>query len=380
MRRAIAFLLLSLLVTSWAGAAKVRYVSIKKIKPRHAKTLVPRDAPVSIRFSRPLDPATVTPANVFIQTLDGAKVPVTYGEEREGRTVVLTPQALLDAGTDYQIVVRDAVRSFDGRALRRERRSNFFTDPRSPAQEILRPSQFSPAASPMSEQRGGHSATLLADGRVLLAGGMTDAANFAVSGDVFNPATNEFRSSGGSLRVPRTNHVAAVHGAGILLIGGSDANGPLGSTELFTPATATYREGPPLVESRDFLAALTLPDGRVFVTGGVYVSGGKTFYRQTAEIFDPVLQEFRLTAFAPAGRRAAHTMTLLTDGTVFITGGQSSIVAPTAEIFDPSTETFTSLSMGTFGSRQLPPRRCSQTAGACSWPTAARPCSTCSTV
>lgn len=355
MRRALGVLLVaSLAVTAWAARApRPRFLKVQQISPRHGKLLVPLNARIVVRLSRGVDPATVRPDTALLRTLNGTPVAVNYALDRGGRRVTMTPAAPLVPGTDYEVVVRPGLVSTNGLTLQKERHSIFFTNPRVPPASLIRPDQFRTLDSTLSEGRAAHSATVLADGRVLLAAGMTDLGNYASGGDVFDPGSNTFRAAGSSLREPRAFHPAVKFKEGAMLVGGTGNFGALDTTEVYFPQTDQFGPGPQLKEQRDFVAACELKDGRVLVVGGLSYGTGGAVYSSTAEIYDPSSGGFRLTANAPLRRRAGHTMTLLPDGRVLIVGGQSGGASPTAELFDPSDETFTFTKGAPAANRQL---------------------------
>ena len=357
LRKALATLALLLLpVLAWTAPAKAAgYLKVQRFRPRHGRTFVPLEVQIKVRFSRPIDRATVTPQTAQLVTLSGDKVAVTYSEQAGGRLLVLKPVDLLRAGTDYAVIVRPGLKSTDGATLKDERHANFFTEARVSPQSILRPDQFEALDSPMTEGRAAHSATLLPDGRVLVAGGMTDYVGYAVSGDVFDPATKAFRSAGGRLNELRAYQPAARFGSATILIGGTGVNGALDSTEVYFPQTQAFVVGPRLSEQRDFVAACALKDGRILVTGGLHYAVQGAIYSDTAEIYDGDYGGFRFTKSAPLHRRAGHTLTLLPDGRVLIVGGLSGGASTpiTAEIFDPATETFTETASAPSYHRQL---------------------------
>jgi Big-like domain-containing protein/kelch motif-containing protein len=351
-----ALLVLALAALTWAAPEKgPSFLKVKTFRPRHGRTFVELDTVIQVKFSRPVDRATVTPQTVFLRKLTGEFVPVTYAEYRGDKIVALTPASQLDPSTDYQIVVRPGLMSADGRTLREERHANFFTVTRVSPLSILRPDQFKPAGNAMVEGRAAHSAILLADGRVLLAGGLSDYVAYATSGDLFDAFTDQFTSTGTQLHVQRAYHPCVRLGSGALLVGGSGASGALSSTEAFVAATSQFAVGPPMLEERDYVAAVTLRDGRIFVTGGLHYIPQGAVYSDTAEIYDPAGGSFRFTANAPLRRRAGHTATLLPDGRVLIVGGLSGGASTpvSAEIFDPVTETFTYTTSPPAAHRQL---------------------------
>jgi hypothetical protein len=352
----VALLLLALAAFAWAAPEKnAAWLKVKSFRPRHGRTFVPIGATLQVKFSRAIDRESVGDQTVFLRKLTGEPVPVTYSEYRGDKIVALSPVSPLEPATDYQVVVRPGLLSIDGRTLRAERHANFFTETRVSPLSILRPDQFEPVVSPMSEGRGAHSAIRLADGRVLLAGGFRDYVVFADGGDVFDPVTEQFRPAANNLSVQRAYHPCVRLGAGAMLVGGSGQSGALDSTEVFNPQTLLFASGPKMLEERDFLAAVALRDGRVLVTGGLrYVPQG-AFYSDTAEIYDPATGSFRFTANAPLRRRAGHSLTLLPDGRVLVVGGLSGGASTpvSAEIFDPANETFTATSAPPAVHRQL---------------------------
>lgn len=341
----VALMILALAAVALAGPAKgPSYLKVKAFKPRHGRTFVSLDSAIQVKFSRPVDRATVNAQSIFLRKLTGEMVAVTYAEYRGDKIVVLNPLQRLEPATDYQVVVRPGLSSTDGLTLRTERHANFFTETRVSPLSILRPDQFEEVTSRMSEGRGAHSAILLADGRVLLAGGFRDYVVYALGGDIFDPATDSFHAAGGQLAVPRAYHPCVAFPTGALLVGGSGQNGALDTTEEFNAQSSVLVPGPRMLEERDYVAAVTLKDGRVLVTGGLrYLpQGAGAVYSDTAEIYDPATGAFRFTANAPLRRRAGHTLTLLPDGHVLIVGGLSGGASTpvSAEIFDPATETF----------------------------------------
>ena len=124
----------------------------------------------------------------------------------------------------------------------------------------------------------------------------------------------------------------------VLVMGGSDANGPLPTAEMFI-TTGTFAAAPAMHSARRDHSAVVLHDGRVLVTGGNTGSGATN----SAEIYDPPTDTWTLLGSVMSDPRSRHTASLLSDGRVLLAGGQNSGgVLNTIEVFDPATDSFSS--------------------------------------
>jgi Galactose oxidase, central domain len=196
------------------------------------------------------------------------------------------------------------------------------------------PGAFTPIGN-MTAPRGGHTATLLVNGKVLIAGGRSDESATA---ELFDPVTRTF-SATGEMITPRSRHTATLLDDGRVLIAGgffNNGNFPLTSAELYDPSTGTFSATGSMHEARaGWHTATLLYDGRVLVAGVGHIP----------ELYDPATGTFTVTG-AYAGAYAAPlviTATLLPDGKVLITGcdcpsGPGD--APLTELYDPATRTF----------------------------------------
>jgi hypothetical protein len=191
-----------------------------------------------------------------------------------------------------------------------------------------------------------HTATLLDNGMVLIAGGY----NWAVPGscpphaELYNPAAGTFANAG-SLITPRYHHTATLLNNGkVLIAGGLAANGSLASAELYNPATRTFTPTGRLNTGRAFHTATLLNDGQVLITGGSNSARGTTTYLATAELYNPLTGTFSYTTRTLVTARAFHTATLLNNGQVLVAGGYngtySSDYLASAELYNPANGTF----------------------------------------
>ena len=205
--------------------------------------------------------------------------------------------------------------------------------------------RFGPTGS-MTTVRTGHTATLLSDGRVLIVGGVDGTGNVA-SAELYDPGTGKF-SATASMTVARASHTATLLPDGnVLIAGGQGGNGmALASAELYDPATGTFRATGSMTVARMIQSATLLPNGRVLISGGwttTLVSGKNLTdsFLASAELYDPATGTFSPTGSMATARNNATT-TLLPDGRVLVAGGvgQSGVGLTSAELYDPATGTF----------------------------------------
>ena len=205
----------------------------------------------------------------------------------------------------------------------------------------------------MSVARQGHTATVLPNGTVLAAGGW-DGVNFNshhASADLYDPSTGTWVPTG-AMRVPRTGHTATLLANGKVLVAAGSPRAhdfpPFGSTtafaELYDPATGTWADTANVMAKRRVNHAATrLADGRVLVSGG-YDGFSAANVGASANLYDPVTNLWSVTADLTAGRRR-HATTLLQDGRVLAVSGRWGF-APghglhnSVEVFDPSAGTW----------------------------------------
>ncbi len=223
--------------------------------------------------------------------------------------------------------------------------------------------------------RAGHTATLLANGVVLVVGGAGHDGILLTDADLYDPRTGVWRPTG-SLPAGHAAHTATLLPNGRVLVAGND-QGDGRSAEMYDPVTGTWSKTGGMAVARFAHTVTLLPNGRVLVIGGgsrraelydpatgrwtgagsvdaegstamllrdgrVLIAGGCGRARRAASaLYDPVTGRWTSTG-RPRAARAGHTATLLSDGTVLVAGGQpcaGDAYLATAERFDPATGT-----------------------------------------
>ena len=187
------------------------------------------------------------------------------------------------------------------------------------------------AVEPLATARYGHSATRLADGRVLVAGGTTLCCVLS-SAEIFDPATRTWHRTQ-DMPVGYAGHAAVLLHDGRVLVIGADQQ-----AELFDPRTEMWTLTGRLHARRFGFTATLLTSGKVLVSGG---DGGDASTLSAAELYDPATGTWSLTGNLVEAREA-HTATLMPDGNVLVAGGvqanPGNIELPlelhTAEIYD----------------------------------------------
>lgn len=200
----------------------------------------------------------------------------------------------------------------------------------------------------MTQARLGHTMTRLPDGRVLAAGGTGQTGTASdggqtvrpeASAEVFDPESGEWTPVGEMLSARFEATATLLEDGRVLIAGGlgpkDDDVGPLSSAELFDPATESFSRTGTMNDERSNHAAAALADGRVLISGG---DGGDTSIA-SAEVYNPSRGAWSRVDGLAEGRRG-HTATLLEEGDVLVaggedvTGGRRTSLA-SAERFDP---------------------------------------------
>jgi len=191
----------------------------------------------------------------------------------------------------------------------------------------------------MNDARALHTATLLSDGRVLVAGGV-GRGDSPESAEFYDPATAQWVKTQ-PLGYPVVGHSATrLQDGTVLVAGGFDYGHVIPmyvKATLWNPVTGTWTQTGDMNRGRASHSATLLADGEVLVAGGSDDNG----LTATAEIYNPATGQWRLTGRLNQGR-LRHNAVLLKDGKVLVTGGEDndSTVLSSAELYDPETESW----------------------------------------
>ena len=201
------------------------------------------------------------------------------------------------------------------------------------------------ATGEMTMARWGHRATRLRDGRILITGGSSVAArsdSVAVA-EIYDPASRSFTRTG-EMNVTRFAHSATLLGDGTVLVAGGIGGGTprqaLNSAELYDPATGTFTPVGGMLTPQFMQAATLLHNGKVLIAGGQ--ASMATVTVAGAELYDPATRSFAATG----GYSAPNSLwprvqgpvwpaaTQLLDGTVLLSGNNP------ADLYEPLSGTF----------------------------------------
>src|SRR5690606_32935151 len=202
--------------------------------------------------------------------------------------------------------------------------------------------------SQMNTARGYHSASLLADGRVLVAGGqrfideLEQFESLALA-ELYDPATNTWTTVAAMAEARRGHRAVGLGDGRALVTGGLGAS----STEFYDPMTDTWTAGPSMTTARGGHTPTALPsgrlraggraggggrgDGRALVTGGLGAS--------STEFYDPMTDTWTAGPSMTTAR-GGHTLTALPSGWLLAVGGADGEVQASVEAYDPATETW----------------------------------------
>jgi hypothetical protein len=191
----------------------------------------------------------------------------------------------------------------------------------------------------LGHARDYHTATLLPNGKVLVAGGFDRGS--VTSAELYDPVTETWTTTGSPGAVRLHSSATLLPDGKVLIVGGRTAGGALSSaTELYDPASGTWTSTGSLATARNDQTATLLPNGLVLVAGGYNSTGSLV----SAELYDPTSGSWTSTGSLGAAREGSET-TLLPNGKVLVSGGlregPGGAVLASAELYDPATGAWT---------------------------------------
>jgi WD40 repeat protein len=181
------------------------------------------------------------------------------------------------------------------------------------------------ATGSLIRSRQSHTATLLPNGKVLVAGGYRTSGSSHVSAELYDPVTGTWTGTG-PLNTARNFHTATLLPNGkVLVSGGAGTNT---SAELYEPSAGTWTATGSLSTGRSNHTATLLPNGQVLVAGGA-----GSYCLTSAELYDPATGAWTATG-SLATAREYHRATLLPSGRIIVTGGYNDLYLTSAELYD----------------------------------------------
>ena len=163
-----------------------------------------------------------------------------------------------------------------------------------------------------------------------MGGALTSTTDPVATAEVYDPATGIFTMTG-AMTTAREQHTATLLADGrVLIIGGTTFIGtgdlhPTTTVEVYDPSTGSFSVTGSMAEARTLHTATRLPSGKVLIAGG----GNEN---STAELYDPATGSFSIIGGMEVGR-SGHTATLLPDGSVLVVGGGVFAGLASAELY-----------------------------------------------
>ena len=184
----------------------------------------------------------------------------------------------------------------------------------------------------------------LADGRILISGGIGEDSRFLATAEIYDPVTKEWLPTG-SMPLPRADHelVRLLDGRVLALGGSSPSASAVSDVALFDARSGEWESAGRLINGRLQSASIVLPTGEVLVSGGHngQEGVGRVVYSAT-ELYDPSAGTSVATMQPMTAPRAGHSLHLLSDGRVLALGGEEPLSGhATTDLFDSRTQIWT---------------------------------------
>lgn len=223
-------------------------------------------------------------------------------------------------------------------------------NPRTGANAVRNAMLYLPGNGPfklnMVVARAGHRSSPLPGERSLIVGGYGAAipTNYLNSAEIFTFSSRTFAATG-SLQFARAYHAQAeladgrvIVTGGLVPVGAGPVTDLTATTEIYNPVTGTFSAGPAMITARSGHSAITLNDGRILVLGGADI--------KNVEVYTPATNTFTAVGSMASAHGNGLGVVKLPSGKVLVVGGDATHnIQPSAiaELFDPATNTFTTL-------------------------------------
>ncbi len=206
----------------------------------------------------------------------------------------------------------------------------------------------------MAKPRVGFSATRLSNGKVLAAGGATDTEGATNTAEIYDPATGTW-STTGSMKQGRQQHSAVLLRDGTVLVSGGNIDrtpctdvcvNTIAESEIYNPSNGQWKAVGDMTIPRSFFTTTLLSNGKALAVGGRIHTGPDYFdYKAIAwvDLYDPATRKWSATGTMSISRED-HSAVLLNNGKVLVTGGTTvdfnGVTVASAELYDPATGTW----------------------------------------
>jgi N-acetylneuraminic acid mutarotase len=185
---------------------------------------------------------------------------------------------------------------------------------------------FTPTG-PLNTARYAHTATVLANGKVLVTGGFGGATSTIQTGgavlasaELYDPTAGTWTATG-SMNSPRMNHTATLLPSGkVLVAGGSTGTATTASAEMYDPSSGTWTLVAPMATPRQSHGAVALSNGTALVVGGMNDASSAVIGVGTLEAYDPTSNTWT-TSGAMVTTRQSFVLNTLGDGRILLDGG-----------------------------------------------------------
>jgi hypothetical protein len=205
----------------------------------------------------------------------------------------------------------------------------------------------------LSNGRYDHTATLLSDGRVLVVGGCCASGSKALdTGEVFDPGTGRWTTTA-SMRFVRTSHAAGLLPDGrVLVVGGGDETGVMTSAEIYEPTSGAWTAGPSMNVARSAHRIDRLPSGNLVVLGGCCTPDAFA----SAEIFEVERNQWSTIQLSSPEGTTIFAAGILDNGLLYaVTTGPTESGSVTVATLDEATREWSALSsQSTVAFRSIP--------------------------